>query len=70
VFRKISRAQKRPWECGQTPDQLAKAIREGLQHEGFAIIEVVGQRLTQAGRHMRGTDRPSRFLKRIMEYQT
>lgn len=47
------------------PRQLAKAIAEGLEHEGFAFIEVMVQCPTQAGRYMHGTADPAELLELI-----
>ncbi len=47
------------------PYQLLKAIKEGINHEGFSIIEVLSQCPTQAGRYMEGTSDPGELLSLI-----
>jgi len=47
------------------PYQLLKAIKEGINHEGFAFIEVLSQCPTQAGRYMEGTSDPGELLSII-----
>ncbi len=44
------------------PYQLLRAIKEGISHEGFAVIEVLSQCPTQAGRYMEGTSDPGELL--------
>ncbi len=45
------------WSVTQ-PRRIIKAVKEGLNHKGFAFIEVVVQCPTQAGRYMHGTGSP------------
>ncbi|MGQ9695567.1 MAG: thiamine pyrophosphate-dependent enzyme [Thermodesulfobacteriota bacterium] len=47
------------------PYQLLKAIKEGINHEGFSFIEVLSQCPTQAGRYMEGTSDPGELLSLI-----
>lgn len=47
------------------PYQLGKAIKEGINHEGFSFIEVISQCPTQAGRYMEGTSDPGELLSLI-----
>ncbi|BEQ15131.1 thiamine pyrophosphate-dependent enzyme [Desulfoferula mesophila] len=42
------------WTTAQ-PAQMAKSMREAMEHKGFAFVEVVVQCPTQAGRYMYGT---------------
>ncbi len=44
------------------PYQLLRAIKEGISHEGFAVIEVLSQCPTQAGRYIEGTNDPGELL--------
>lgn len=49
------------------PLKLIKAIKQGLEHRGFAFIEVVVQCPTQAGRYMHGTGSPTELFKIIKQ---
>ncbi|MGD9125118.1 MAG: thiamine pyrophosphate-dependent enzyme [Desulfarculaceae bacterium] len=49
------------------PRALARAIKQGLEHKGFAFIEVMVQCPTQAGRYMHGSADPARLLSLIKE---
>jgi 2-oxoglutarate ferredoxin oxidoreductase subunit beta len=44
------------------PRPLLGTIREGMEHRGFAYIEVISQCPTQAGRYMEGTSNPGELL--------
>jgi 2-oxoglutarate ferredoxin oxidoreductase subunit beta len=44
------------------PRPLLKLIKEGMEHCGFAFIEVISQCPTQAGRYMEGTSNPAELL--------
>ena len=47
------------------PHALVRSIKEGLQHRGFALIHVVVQCPTQAGRYIYGSAKPADLLRRI-----
>lgn len=49
------------------PRGITRAVREGLEHPGFAFIEVMVQCPTQAGRYMYGTADSARLLKMIKQ---
>ena len=40
------------------PRPLLNLIKEGMEHRGFAFLEVISQCPTQAGRYMEGTSNP------------
>jgi len=44
------------------PVQLLKTIKEGIEHPGFAFLEVMAQCPTQAGRYIEGTSNPGELL--------
>jgi 2-oxoglutarate/2-oxoacid ferredoxin oxidoreductase subunit beta len=44
------------------PRPLLGTIKEGMEHQGFAYIEVISQCPTQAGRYMEGTSNPGELL--------
>jgi 2-oxoglutarate ferredoxin oxidoreductase subunit beta len=44
------------------PVQLLKTIKEGIEHPGFAFIEVMAQCPTQAGRYIEGTSNAGELL--------
>lgn len=45
------------------PIQLAKAIRQGIEHKGFAYIEVLSQCPVQAGKEVYGESSPSKIME-------
>ena len=49
------------------PVQLSKAIEEGINHKGFALIEVISQCPTQAGRVTHGIADPTTLLKMLKD---
>ncbi|MCI7304306.1 MAG: thiamine pyrophosphate-dependent enzyme [Clostridiales Family XIII bacterium] len=49
------------------PVQLAKAIREGMEHCGFSFIEVLCQCPVQAGKGVYGEKEPAKILKYYRE---
>ncbi len=55
------------------PLQLLKAMGEGMEHQGFSLIEVMAQCPTQAGRYIEGTSRPGELVsllkKRAVPYE-
>lgn len=44
------------------PRPLLNLIQEGMEHRGFAFLEVISQCPTQAGRYMEGTSNPAELL--------
>lgn len=54
------------WTSGH-PVQITTAIKEAIQHPGFAFVEVLTQCPTQAGRYMRGTSDPAEMVKELRE---
>lgn len=49
------------WTCSH-PRELAKAIKEGIDHKGFSFIQAVSQCPTQAGRYIYGTGNPAEMV--------
>ena len=49
------------WSTGQ-PVQLARAIKEAIEHKGFSLVEALSQCPTQAGRVTHGISDPSKLL--------
>ncbi len=49
------------------PVQLAKAIKEGIEHKGFSFIEVLSQCPVQAGKNVMGTKEPAEMIRRYRE---
>ncbi len=49
------------------PVQLAKAIAEGIQHKGFAYIEVLSQCPVQAGKNVWGEKDPAKIMEKYKE---
>lgn len=49
------------------PVQLAKAISEGLDHKGFAFIEVLSQCPVQAGKNVWGEKEPAKIMEKYKE---
>jgi 2-oxoglutarate ferredoxin oxidoreductase subunit beta len=49
------------------PTQLKNSIKKGLQHDGFAFIEVIGQCPTQFGRYVLGLGNPVDNLNWLKE---
>jgi 2-oxoglutarate ferredoxin oxidoreductase subunit beta len=45
------------------PRQLLQAIKEGIRHQGFSLIEVMAQCPTQAGRYLEGSSVPAELLR-------
>lgn len=50
------------WSTGQ-PMQLARAIKEAIEHKGFSLVEALSQCPTQAGRVTHGIADPTKLLK-------
>lgn len=49
------------------PVQLAKSIAEGLEHKGFAFIEVLSQCPVQAGKNIWGEKDPAKIMQMFKE---
>ncbi len=49
------------WTTGQ-PRQLARAVKEAIEHKGFSLVEALSQCPTQAGRVTHGIADPSKLL--------
>ncbi len=49
------------------PVQTARAIKEGLEHKGFAFIEVLAQCPVQAGKNVWGEKEPARIMAKYKE---
>lgn len=49
------------WSTGQ-PRQLARAIKEAIEHKGFSLVEALSQCPTQAGRVTHGIADPTKLL--------
>ncbi len=49
------------------PVQVAGAIKEGLEHKGFAFIEVLAQCPVQAGKNVWGEKEPAKIMAKYKE---
>ncbi|MGI6766580.1 MAG: thiamine pyrophosphate-dependent enzyme [Lentihominibacter sp.] len=49
------------------PVQVARAIKEGLEHKGFAFIEVLAQCPVQAGKNVWGEKEPAKIMAKYKE---
>jgi 2-oxoglutarate ferredoxin oxidoreductase subunit beta len=52
------------WSVAQ-PRQLLRAIKKGIEHPGFALIEAISLCPTQAGRYMKGTGDPVKLMNEL-----
>lgn len=50
------------------PVQLAKSIAEGMEHKGFAFIEVLSQCPVQAGKNVWGEKDPAKIMELYKKY--
>lgn len=49
------------WTCAH-PKEMARAIKEGIEHKGFSFIEIISPCPTQAGRYIYGMANPGEML--------
>lgn len=52
------------WTIAQ-PRQLLRAIKRGIEHPGFALIDAISLCPTQAGRYIKGTGDPVKLMNNL-----